>query len=285
MSIVTLPTKTDGSIGRAKTDVPGSSAPNLDYQVPAAEYERIKDRIIDIATEVGLSDGSTPGSLRALIPTILRRAGRDDLTESTAAGLHGGWTFTVSGTGSAVASGGDPSVPEMCGIGVVSVGAVNTDRSCAIRHGAIFLPTHSPVLEYLVRPSAADHCLFEVGVGNDATQSWNLTDGVVLVGAGAGSLTWSFVMLKASAVADTAAVTMPALAAGQSWRVRLSITPTGATCEVAVDAGAYALLATLATAPTVGEPLIPYISASNDTAYTHSRGLAIDLFEWNASRF
>lgn len=43
---LTTPTKTDGSIGRVKSDI--GAAPNLDNYVPAAEYERLKDAVIDL---------------------------------------------------------------------------------------------------------------------------------------------------------------------------------------------------------------------------------------------
>lgn len=75
MTITTLPTKTDASIGRVKTDGPGEPSPDLRYDVPAAEYERIKDAIIALASAVGLDDGSTPGSLRAaLVSDALKNA-------------------------------------------------------------------------------------------------------------------------------------------------------------------------------------------------------------------
>lgn len=46
---LTAPTKTDGSIGRVKSDI--GSAPNLDNYVPAAEYERLKDALIALYTQ------------------------------------------------------------------------------------------------------------------------------------------------------------------------------------------------------------------------------------------
>jgi hypothetical protein len=59
MAITTLPTKTDGDIGRAKSDVsrPDSLARtvDLDTDVPASEWEVIKSRIIEVFTEVGVS--------------------------------------------------------------------------------------------------------------------------------------------------------------------------------------------------------------------------------------
>lgn len=60
--LTTLPEKTDESIGRVKVD--SGEAPNLDNYVPAEEYERLKQAIIDIAAEVGVHAGDV-GSLNA----------------------------------------------------------------------------------------------------------------------------------------------------------------------------------------------------------------------------
>lgn len=65
MALTVLPTKTDGSIGRVKTETPVSSGlpVDLDYYESATEHERMKDALIGVCAEVGLSDGSTVGSL------------------------------------------------------------------------------------------------------------------------------------------------------------------------------------------------------------------------------
>lgn len=69
--LTTLPTKTDGSLGREKSDLPGSDpSPDLDYYVPAAEHEAIKDAIVALGEEVGLHDGSTAGSLVERVATL-----------------------------------------------------------------------------------------------------------------------------------------------------------------------------------------------------------------------
>jgi len=65
VALTVLPTKTDGSIGREKSETPVSSGlpVNLDYYETAEEAERAKDALIAVCNEVGLSDGSTVGSL------------------------------------------------------------------------------------------------------------------------------------------------------------------------------------------------------------------------------
>lgn len=68
MGLTSLPTKTDGSLGRVKSTLPDSDpSPDLDYYVTAAEHEAIKTAVVDIANEVGLHDGSTAGSINSLL--------------------------------------------------------------------------------------------------------------------------------------------------------------------------------------------------------------------------
>jgi hypothetical protein len=67
MPIIAFPTQTDGSLGRSKTDDPTIAITNLDHQVPADEHNNKVLSILELYAEVGLTDGSTPGSLRAAI--------------------------------------------------------------------------------------------------------------------------------------------------------------------------------------------------------------------------
>jgi hypothetical protein len=62
MAITVLPTKAIGSLGPVKTDNRAYLRPTSELQ--ATELEAIKQQIIDNATEIGLTDGSTVGSLR-----------------------------------------------------------------------------------------------------------------------------------------------------------------------------------------------------------------------------
>jgi hypothetical protein len=59
MTITSIPTKTAGDLGTILTNV----RPPVVNEFSAINLEKIKDRIIEIFTEVGLSDGSTPGSV------------------------------------------------------------------------------------------------------------------------------------------------------------------------------------------------------------------------------
>lgn len=65
MPLTELPTKTAGSLGPVKTDNRAYLRP--DSELPAVELEQIKTWIIALATELGLSDGSTADSVREAV--------------------------------------------------------------------------------------------------------------------------------------------------------------------------------------------------------------------------
>jgi hypothetical protein len=67
MAITVLPTKTIGSLGPVKSDTRAYLRPT--QELPAVELEAIKQQVIDNATEIGLTDGSTAGSLREATQT------------------------------------------------------------------------------------------------------------------------------------------------------------------------------------------------------------------------
>lgn len=61
MPITSLLTRTDGSAGRTKANA--RAIVSLLRQVPAEEWNNVAQAVVDLLAEVGLSDGSTPGSL------------------------------------------------------------------------------------------------------------------------------------------------------------------------------------------------------------------------------
>lgn len=69
MPLTTIPSRTDGSLGRAKATHPTKVglAVDLDYDHTAAEHESIKTAIIAVCEQAGLADGSTVGSMTARI--------------------------------------------------------------------------------------------------------------------------------------------------------------------------------------------------------------------------
>jgi hypothetical protein len=67
MPLGSIPTKTDGNIGRVKSDI--GAAPNLDNYVPSTEYETIKTYLIDVCAEVGVHAG-TAGTLNDRVDAL-----------------------------------------------------------------------------------------------------------------------------------------------------------------------------------------------------------------------
>lgn len=81
MSITSIPSKSPGSLGTALVDV---TAPE-DNQLAAVDYEHLKSRVIEIFEEVGLSDGSTAGSINEALDAV-----DGAITDSDLAGTHTG---------------------------------------------------------------------------------------------------------------------------------------------------------------------------------------------------
>src|SRR5688500_6711422 len=67
MPITSIPTKTIGSLGSELTD---TRAP-ADNEASAVHYERIKDSLIELYNEFGLSDGSSVGSVNERLATAV----------------------------------------------------------------------------------------------------------------------------------------------------------------------------------------------------------------------
>ena len=79
MPLTTLPTKTDGSLGRVKSD--SRATEDLDLEHTAAEHEAIKTAIIDVSDEVGPHIG-TVGTLNERVDAL--ETPSFDVPESTA---------------------------------------------------------------------------------------------------------------------------------------------------------------------------------------------------------
>jgi hypothetical protein len=85
MTITVLPTRDDDSLGREKQERPWAlpHTPDLDYETTVDEQNRLVDAVIELAEEVGLSDGSTPGSLNE-VRRYRRRASGTTVTDDDA---------------------------------------------------------------------------------------------------------------------------------------------------------------------------------------------------------
>lgn len=75
-----LPAKVDSDLGRVKTGLPVA---DLDRELTAAELEAIKTRIVQIATAVGLRDGSTADSLEARIGAVAAPVAKQEVRIAT----------------------------------------------------------------------------------------------------------------------------------------------------------------------------------------------------------
>ena len=78
MGLTTLPTKTVGSLGQVKQDRP-LAYPDLRREIVADEWEANTTALIGVCNEVGLSDGSTSGSLVERVTDLEAAGGLGDV--------------------------------------------------------------------------------------------------------------------------------------------------------------------------------------------------------------
>lgn len=63
-----IPTETDGSLGRNKSDI--DAVPNYEQFVPAAEWNTIKSTVAILAERLGLNDGSQAGTIEEFLVAV-----------------------------------------------------------------------------------------------------------------------------------------------------------------------------------------------------------------------
>ena len=68
MPLSFIPEKTEDSLGIVKVDVLPYTDPAT--QVPAVQFERLKDAVIANAQTIGVGDGTTPNSLTKRVATL-----------------------------------------------------------------------------------------------------------------------------------------------------------------------------------------------------------------------
>lgn len=88
MGLTKLPTRTDASVGRTKSD--RLPVPNKDHFLSMGEVNETLDRLVEVCAAVGLADGSTVGSLEARMDAsgrVLFKWNELDLTQFDAASL------------------------------------------------------------------------------------------------------------------------------------------------------------------------------------------------------
>ncbi|MGD9749370.1 MAG: hypothetical protein AB7W59_00080 [Acidimicrobiia bacterium] len=134
MPITSLPTKTEASLGDPKSDHP--SVPYVDptTQTNAAQLEEMKTRIIEALTELGLTDGSTSGSVNELLRGLSLAIAGTGIT------VTGNVTVTGTVDGRDVATDG----AKLDGI---EAGADVTDAANVAAAGAVMYTPSAPIIE------------------------------------------------------------------------------------------------------------------------------------------
>lgn len=208
----------------------------------------------------------------------------DDFTEDPTTA----WQFGAENDGSASWGG------NLTAIGFPSVGAIVLDAATTagsyvktIRLGAgLSLDATTPMVQEwrfnVVASGVAsdDECQWFIGFSIDP----DLTKAIV-VGAfwddATSTRTWAIVLSNGGLT--TQAVTLPALGGGTGYRIRLSVTPTGATLQAGVDNGALTTLGTLVAAIPDGV-YGPFAMIEKDNG-GGNRALLIDYVNWTGTRY
>lgn len=155
MTITAIPTRAPSDLGAALTN---ARSPQTN-ELSAVNLEKIKDRVIEIFSEVGLSDGSTAGSVNERLANLEGGAGGQllfslDVTDtasvisaSPSTGRGPANTPTTPTGVSAIATMADPAIP---GGTALKVGGNSTTEGLLlypIDLGAVTLPAAGYVLE------------------------------------------------------------------------------------------------------------------------------------------
>ena len=171
MALTTLPTEVDGELGVDKADV---DAPrDRVHTLPGDEWNTLKKAVAELVQAVGLGDGSTFGSLEAMIAAV-----GSPLASSAFSLVDDFWkidsdawteTETAAGTvslldGSAAAETGE----QIVGAIELSTGVV-ADYASLIDSSLFFTGEEYPVFQARIKtPSAFTNADFILGLGNVA---------------------------------------------------------------------------------------------------------------------
>lgn len=291
MPITSIPTQTEPSLGQSKSDTGAPYTAATD--IKASIWNEMVARLIALFTEVGLTDGSTSGSLNQRVgvlednvglveditPGVTDSNGWDDFTEY----LGTRWTIQRE-AGSTVNIFGNMRSLELPGQGW-AVMTVNDDPGGAVsaginsRHSLVLDATTPLVLEWrmtigddLLNDPQNDECTWFVGLWDglrsilltcdDGTAQLSIFNGVTPTSTG---------------------VTLPTLVDGQTWTFRLVCTPTVVTLFAGIDDGALTSIGSI----TASIPSSEYfISASiSQGGHAGERAMFIDYVRWSAARY
>lgn len=260
--MVSIPTKTEGSIGRVKADnVPPGVVPDSKYFTSAAQLERIKDHLIEVCTVVdGIVDGIEGGSSTPEITSW-----HDDLDEiGASAGRWNGLVDVGGSIGIAPSASALPLGTPFPSRGVVAL-AVGADGSAALiapTSGLCHSATQPIVLTWRTSvpldestfATVTDRCDARWGIAGAFGES-GPTLAVILQASADGS--WALGVVDGDPDAPTIeTVTMPAC----DWfELRITASSAGITLEVAPNGGAFATLLESST-PAPDGVYVPFAS-------------------------
>lgn len=130
MSITSLPTQTEDSLGQVKSDSTGIYTPATDLN--AALFNEHTARIVEIFQEVGLSNGTTPSSVNANIAAINANIATLVSDLNTAEGDIVTLNNSVSSINTALADKASTATQVIAGTGLTGGGTLAADRTIAL---------------------------------------------------------------------------------------------------------------------------------------------------------
>lgn len=237
MALTTLPTTADDSVGPDKVD----RFPVTDRQdsISASEWNALKNAVIDMAADAGLSDGSTDDSVLAALLRAVSKPGAefdtwafsDDFVQLEN-DTEGPWTTAVSGTGSVDGIQNAGSAPSNDGFGWLQLGVSTSAGSAYLitRKDLVMMSAHGPVeLRARIKlPATLASATMSIGFRNAAGTSY------VLLTTTAGGA-WNILTASVAGTgSDTEAISSPTPVGGQIYDIRMVIN-TDMTVSVYID--------------------------------------------------
>jgi hypothetical protein len=165
LTISNLPTAVDGSAGRDKSDV--RPVPNLETYVPAAEWNTVKNGVVTLAAELGLSDGSTAGSVNASLVRSGLRDGRWSVEDDFVLGDAAARYFTqANGSGSTSTF---DKASGAAGAAVMSAAAVSSGRGSVFGRYLTVTGEMNPTFEARFKVTMATGAKVQIGLADQVS--------------------------------------------------------------------------------------------------------------------
>lgn len=151
MSITTLPTQTEGSLGQVKSDSTGVYTPATDLN--AALFNEHTARIVEVFQEVGLTDGTTPQSVNSKIAAINANIATliSDLNtaESDIVNINSSISSintSISGINTALTGKASTATQITAGTGLTGGGSFVTDRTISLDQTYLASTAHAGLI-------------------------------------------------------------------------------------------------------------------------------------------